>query len=102
MLTAQVDTPLSMRFADCVPLLFHDARRGVIGMAHAGWRGTAQDVAGRMVRSMVEAWGCRPRDIEVGIGPSIGRDCYQVGEEVVEALRSCCGDLTGTAAPRPG
>lgn len=101
MLSAQVDTPLAMRFADCVPLLFYDAARGVIGMAHAGWRGTAQDVAGRMVRTMVDAWGCRPQDIEVGIGPSIGRDCYQVGEEVVEAMRRCCGGVTGLVRRDP-
>ena len=95
MLTAEPDTPLVMRFADCVPLLFYDPGRRVIGMAHAGWRGTVQDIAGRMVGLMVDAWGCRPVDIEAGIGPSIGPDCYQVGEEVVEAVERCCGTTRG-------
>jgi len=95
MLSAAADTPLAMRFADCVPLLFADPVRKVIGMAHAGWRGTTLDIAGRMVQLMQDAWGCRPQDIQAGIGPSIGPQRYQVGEEVVEALRRCCGTLEG-------
>lgn len=95
MITDQVDTPLSMRFADCVPLLFHDPVRGVIGMAHAGWRGTVQGVGANTVRAMVEAYGCQPRDIQVGIGPSIGPEHYQVGEEVVAAVRDYFGSDDG-------
>lgn len=91
MITDQADTPLSMRFADCVPLLFHDPVRGVIGMAHAGWRGTVLGVGGNTVRTMVEAYGCRPYDIQAGIGPSISREYYQVGEEVVAAVRAYFG-----------
>jgi purine-nucleoside/S-methyl-5'-thioadenosine phosphorylase / adenosine deaminase len=86
MVTDRPDTPLSMRFADCVPILFHDPVRRVIGMAHAGWRGTVQGVAASTVRAMVDAYGCQPRDIRAGIGPSIGPEHYQVGEEVVEAV----------------
>lgn len=93
MISATVDTPLAMRFADCVPLMFYDPLRRVIGMAHAGWRGTVQDIAGRMVHAMVDAWDCRPEDIQAGIGPSIGPQAYQVGEEVVAAVHSCCGSL---------
>ena len=101
MLTAEPDTPLVMRFADCVPLLFYDPGRQVIGMAHAGWRGTVQDIAGRMVSLMADAWGCQPGDIEAGIGPSIGPGCYQVGEEVVEAVACCCGTLEGLVKRDP-
>ncbi len=101
MLSAAEDTPLGMRFADCVPLLFYDPLRQVIGMAHAGWRGTVQDIAGRMVQAMVDAWGCRPADIQAGIGPSIGPQAYQVGEEVVAAVHSCCGTLEGLVRRKP-
>ncbi len=101
MLTSTSATPLAMRFADCVPLLYLDPVCRVIGMAHAGWRGTVQDIAGRMVRSMVSAWGSRPADIEVGIGPSIGPERYQVGEEVVMAVRECCGTLEGLVRRDP-
>lgn len=94
--TDRPDTPLSMRFADCVPLLFVDPVRGVIGMAHAGWRGTVQGVGANTVRAMTQAYGCRPADIQAGIGPSIGPAHFQVGEEVVEAARQYFGDAVRT------
>ncbi len=104
MVTDRPGTPLSMRFADCVPLLFHDPVRRVIGMAHAGWRGTVQGVGANTVRTMVEAYGCKPADIQAGIGPSIGPECYQVGEEVVTAVEDYFGTVDGLIRrdPRDG
>lgn len=95
MVTDKPDTPLTMRFADCTPLLFADMRRGVIGMAHAGWRGTVQGVGANTVRLMQRAYGCKPADIQVGIGPSIGPKRYQVGEEVVAAVEKYFGTTDG-------
>ena len=86
MVTNCPQTPLFMRFADCTPLLFHDPVKKVIGIAHAGWRGTVTGVGTNTVRTMVQAYGCEPRDIQAGIGPSIGPQSYQVGEEVVQAV----------------
>jgi YfiH family protein len=79
---------LIMRFADCVPLLLYDPVRRVVGIAHAGWRGTLQGpgVAQAIAQAMIQS-GCRPRDIRVGIGPSVGPCCYEVGPEVVAAAR---------------
>jgi hypothetical protein len=95
MVTDRLDTPLSMRFADCTPLLFHDPVRGVIAMAHAGWRGTVRGVGAHVVRVMQQSYGCKPADIQAGIGPSIGPDRYQVGEEVVAAVRDYFGSTAG-------
>jgi polyphenol oxidase len=81
--TNRPEVTLFMRFGDCVPLLFHDPRKHVVGMAHAGWLGTVLGVAGRAVKAMQEKYGCRPEDILAGIGPSIGLDHYEVGDEVV-------------------
>jgi YfiH family protein len=86
LVTDRTDTPLSMRFADCVPLLFLDPVKGVIGIAHAGWRGTVQGVAANVVRTMAQAYGSRPADLQAAIGPSIGPRRFQVGEEVVQAV----------------
>lgn len=86
MVTNCPDTPLFMRFADCTPLLFHDPIRKVIGIAHAGWRGTVAGVGANTVRTMVQAFGCEPSNIQAGIGPGIGPQSYQVGEEVVQAI----------------
>ena len=93
LVTDRTDTPLSMRFADCVPLFFCDPVRGVIGIAHAGWRGTVQGVGANVVRTMAQAYGSRPEDIQAGIGPSIGPERFQVGEEVVEAVNARFGAL---------
>lgn len=95
MVTDRADTPLSMRFADCTPLLFWDAMRGVIGIAHAGWRGTVQGVGAQVVNTMINAYGCKGADIQAIIGPSIGQNRYQVGEEVVDSVRVYFGTTDG-------
>ncbi len=95
MVTDCPDLPLVMRFADCVPVLFYDPVREVIGMAHAGWRGTVLGAAANVARTMIDSFACRPQDIQVGIGPSIGPECYQVGADVVAAFREVFGDLEG-------
>lgn len=95
LMTDRPDVPLAMRFADCTPILIVDPVRGAIGIAHAGWRGTVQGVSSKLVRAMVEAYGCNPRDLQAGIGPAIGPERYQVGEEVVEAVRAFFGTTDG-------
>jgi YfiH family protein len=81
--TDNPNVTLFMRFGDCVPLLFHDPAKNVVGIAHAGWLGTVRGVAGAAVRAMQERYGSSPQDILAGIGPSIGRDHYEVGDDVV-------------------
>jgi YfiH family protein len=83
---------LMLRFADCVPVLFHDPVRRVVGLAHAGWRGTVACIGRATVATMVERFGCRPADIRAGIGPSIGPCCYEVGGEVMDAVRAAFPD----------
>ncbi len=80
--TDNPEVTLFMRFGDCVPILFHDPVKQVIGIAHAGWMGTVRGVCGAAVEGMKSHYGCDPKDILAGIGPSIGVDHYQVGEEV--------------------
>ena len=95
MLTDRPDTPLAMRYADCTPLLFYDSVQGVIAIAHAGWRGTVQGIGANTVRAMVDAYGCKPANIQAGIGPSIGPERYQVGEEVTAAVLDYFGTTDG-------
>ena len=91
-LTDKPDVSLFMRFADCVPLLFHDPKKQVIGIAHAGWMGTVKGVAEAAVRGMQERYGCKPENIVAGIGPSISVDHYEVGEDVVLQYRAKFGE----------
>lgn len=95
MVTEREDTPLVMRFADCVPVLMYDPEQRVIGMAHAGWRGTVQGAARSVIDTMVRQFGSRPASIVAGIGPSIGPECYQVGQEVVDAVQRYFGSTAG-------
>lgn len=89
--TDNPELALFMRFADCVPLLFHDPKKGVIGIAHAGWMGTAKGVAEVSINAMRERYGSNPADVIVGIGPSISADHYEVGEEVAAQFREKFG-----------
>ena len=77
--------------ADCVPILLHDPLTGAVGAVHAGWRGTAADIAGKAVRAMTEHFGSRPGDIRAAIGPSIGRCCFETHADVPDAVRAVLG-----------
>ena len=77
--------------ADCFPLLFADPGRGVVAAAHAGWRGTLAAVAGATVRKLREAYGSKPGDLSVLIGPGICARCYPVGEEIAAQFSSQYG-----------
>lgn len=71
---------LGILTADCVPVLFADARAGVVGAAHAGWKGAITGVTDRTLEAM-EALGADRTRIACAIGPCIGRASYEVGED---------------------
>ena len=83
---------IGIKTADCAPVLLADYKHGVIGAAHAGWRGTVLDIAGKTVRKMTEVYGCRPENIHAAIGPCISKCCFETGPEVYEALVGVLGD----------
>ncbi len=91
LITDTPDLALFVFTADCVPILLHDPVRGVIGAVHAGWRGTVGDIAGRAVGRMAEEFGCDPSDIRAAIGPCIHVCCFEVGQEVADAVRDALG-----------
>jgi polyphenol oxidase len=90
-LTDRADVTLFMRFADCVPILLHDPKRGVIGVAHAGWVGTVIGVASAAVQEMQSEYHSNPSDIVAAIGPSVCVNHYEVGQEVVEKVQQAFG-----------
>lgn len=87
LLTDLPGVPLIMRFADCLPIILHDPVRGVVGIVHAGWKGTVGRIAEATVQSMTGHYGCRPADIRAGIGPGIGPGCYEIGPDVGQLVR---------------
>jgi len=79
---------LFMRYADCVPLIFHDPKKGVVALAHAGWLGTVRNVAKATLDSLHARYGTDPRNVRAAIGPSIGPDHYEVAADVAEKVRA--------------
>ncbi|WFA06852.1 MULTISPECIES: peptidoglycan editing factor PgeF [unclassified Bacillus (in: firmicutes)] len=79
---------LALCFADCVPVYFYDPVRSLVGIAHAGWKGTVKGIAGKMIETWVRQEGSNPRDIQAVIGPAIGSCCYIVDDHVMNKVRS--------------
>jgi uncharacterized protein, YfiH family len=73
--------------ADCVPILLYSPKMRVVAAVHAGWRGTVQRIASKTVSVMSSHYGCLPDEILACIGPSIGPDAFEVGEEVADSFR---------------
>ncbi|MBU2981727.1 peptidoglycan editing factor PgeF [Lentibacter algarum] len=83
MVTAQAGLGLAILTADCQPVLFADHDAGVIGAAHAGWKGAQGGVLEATVDAM-EALGAKAANISAVIGPCISQRSYEVGQEFVE------------------
>ncbi len=95
---------LTSTHGDCIPIYAADSAKGVIGLAHAGWRGTADGIAAVLVLTMIRGYGCIPQDISVYIGPGIGRCHFEVSRDVAEAFIEklpWCEDYIDEGA-RPG
>jgi YfiH family protein len=87
MVTQARGLTLTLRFADCVPVMFHDPVKGAIGIAHAGWKGIVNGVLPETVHAMQCAFGSQPQDILAGVGPCIGPDKFEVGEDVAAQIQ---------------
>lgn len=85
LVTATPGIALSVLTADCQPVLFADPEAGVIGAAHAGWRGALDGVLHATVNAM-EALGADRGNIIAGIGPAISQRAYEVGPEFMESF----------------
>lgn len=73
---------ISIRTADCLPILLIDPHNRAIAAVHAGWRGTVAQIAKAAVATMIERFGSAPTSLLAAIGPGIDQCCFEVGEEV--------------------
>ena len=88
------DTPgviLTVKIADCVPILLSDPKKRLIAALHAGWRGTVSGIAQKGVEALC-AMGAAPSDIQVAIGASIRPCCYEVREDFYQAVSDARGE----------
>jgi YfiH family protein len=79
---------IAVKVADCLPVIAVDRKRRVVGVFHAGWRGTVQRIVEKGIGEMRRQHHSDPRDIVAVIGPSIGKCCYEIGEEVESEFQS--------------
>lgn len=85
---------LVTKYADCVPLYFVDTVKKAIGLTHSGWRGTVMKIGKITIERMQEEFDSNPEDIIAVIGPSICKDCYEVGEEVAKEFMNAFDENT--------
>ncbi len=91
LVTAEPGIVLAILVADCVPIVLYDPAAHVLACVHAGWRGTvARTCAEPRWRRCARSAAIRA-DVIAGIGPAVGRACYQVGDEVAGAVRDAFG-----------
>ncbi len=84
MISCDKGVALCVYTADCLPILFYDAKRQVIAAAHAGWKGVLRNIAAATVSQMCAEFACNPADISAAIGCHIGTCCFKVGDEVAD------------------
>lgn len=84
---------IGVRTADCIPVLLYDPVHEAIAAIHSGWRGTLNRISQKTIMKMTENFGTNPNDILAAIGPGICRNCFQVGEEVVNGFKGNGIDL---------
>lgn len=92
LVTAQSGVCLTVKTADCVPVLVHDPQCGVIAAIHAGWRGAVAGILPKTLRVMQERFSTDARHLRIGIGPSAGVCCYEVDAPVMERVREQVSD----------
>jgi purine-nucleoside/S-methyl-5'-thioadenosine phosphorylase / adenosine deaminase len=80
------DVAAGVWVADCLPILICDERTRTVAAVHAGWRGTVAGVVGAAIAAMRARCGANPSQLRLAMGPAIGPCCFEVGDEVVEAL----------------
>jgi len=86
-ITDQPGLAIGIKTADCVPVFFADKKKKIIGVAHAGWKGTSLKISAKVVDAFVQHFSCLTDDIVAVIGPAIGPCCYQVDDVVFDSMR---------------
>lgn len=77
---------LVLAYADCVPIFFYEVSKNMVGIVHAGWKGTVLEIS----KNLIQQWqqlGSQLEDIQVAIGPSICKDCYKVDQRVINEVQ---------------
>ena len=93
---------IGVHTADCVPILLYNPQRRVVAAIHSGWKGTVQRISQKVLFVMQQQFGSRPEEIRAVLGPAIGPESFQVGEEVVQFFKEQGFPLEDIWSFRPG
>ena len=78
---------IGVRTADCIPVLLYDPKHQAAAAVHSGWRGTLNRISQKTILKMESMYDTMPEDLLAVIGPGICKECFQVGEEVVQFFK---------------
>ncbi len=101
-ITNLCDVPLMIHTADCVPVIFADVKKRVIGASHCGWKGTYESLSVKMLEKMKENFDCNYEDIICGVGTAIGVCCYEVSKELHDKFKERFCDFKEAFEERDG
>jgi YfiH family protein len=88
LITNQNKYLLTVTVSDCLPIYFYDKNKGVVAIAHAGWRGVVSEIAKEVINKFINYYNSDPTDIEVFVGPHI-KDChFEVKEDVANQFKT--------------
>lgn len=79
---------LATFYADCLPVCFFDPQKQAIGMAHSGWKGTMGKIVLNTIKAMQREFASSPCDIEVFMGPAIGRCCFEIQSDLAQKVKN--------------
>ena len=94
--------PIGILTADCIPIIVYDTRLHVVGTIHAGRKGTAENILSKTIRVLRDAYGSRPENILMGMGPGIGGCCYEVDDPCIEPFRQKHKEWASFVKPSSG
>ncbi len=81
LITDRKNLPLAIFTADCLSIFLYDSKTPAIGLVHAGWRSTKDNIVSKAIKLMQGKFNSQPKDLYAGFGPSIRNCCYEVGKE---------------------
>lgn len=87
-ITDKKNIPLAIFTADCLSIFIYDSQKPAIGLVHAGWRGTKENLAAKTIQLMQEEFNSRPSLLRISFGPAIRSCCYEVKEEFADFFGS--------------
>lgn len=97
-MTQQRNVVLTLKSADCVPVILYDPVHHVLACVHSGWRGTLQGIVSKALRKMRSEFGSRAKDVRIFFGPSIRACCYECSPQRLRAFRTVFGpDIVKTS-----